>query len=309
LTWTETIDGGLREAVAQGRIRRVSRPTPQAFQSEFLAPGVPVLIENAPPWPASIWNPTALAALGQDVEVTLELGDVMYDETRLVREQLDVYLRRYLLDEPTAGRRPWPPPYLSVFDLLDHFPSLRDAMDFSLFAGAKRYERVRAWLGPAGTLTGFHYDIGDNLLHQVFGSKQVTLVPPSSGKAMYPSRKYDFMSVLSGVDERHPERFPLFLAARSEQIEVTVEPGQTLFIPKYWWHRVRGLSGSISVNCFGWSRSELPRYGWEIAKYALHDLGLWGRRGAAHCVCHAKGRTGGTGLRAKFLRPMPAKTA
>jgi hypothetical protein len=286
-------------------IRRAGRLSRGAFQREFLTPGIPVLIEAPAPWPGNVWNVEAIANLGRDVEVAIEIGDVMQGETRLARDRLGAFVRRHLCDE--APIEPGPLPYLSVFDLLEPFPQLRRAMDFSLFAGAKHYERVRAWLGPAGTRTGFHYDIGDNLFYQLFGEKRVSLMPPSCAGAMYPSRKYDFMTVPSEVDDRDPARFPLFAAAQSERMDVTVGHGQMLFIPKFWWHQVQSLSGSISVNCFGWSRIELPRYGWEIVKYALHDVGLWGRRGAAHCVCHPEERPRGTSIRAKFLQRFPTE--
>jgi lysine-specific demethylase 8 len=297
-------DPAPRPRSAPPPIHRVADIDPQTFRTNYLEPGVPLLIEAPPAWSPAVWNLEALAELGRDVPVTLEVGDALRGETRLAQDRLDRYIRRYL-GQAAPHQASEALPYLSVFDLLEPFPQLRAAMDFSLFDGAKHYERVRAWLGPAGTVTGFHADLGDNLFHQLLGSKQVRLAPPTAHAAMYPSRKYDFMSILGGVDEARLEDYPLFQAARDDWLDVTVLPGQTLFIPKLWWHRVQGLSGSVSVNCFAWSRSELPRYVGEVARYVLHDLGLWGQRGAAHCVCHTDARPHGTGLRAKWLRRRP----
>lgn len=276
------------------RVKTVSRGE---FQRRWLRARTPVMVEEPPAWPREVWSPAALEARGRGVGVELEVGNVMRGATRIQRATLDAYIRRYL-GGGTQGDDEVP--YLSVFDLLAHLPELRAAMDFSLFRGAKRFERIRAWLGPAGTLTGFHTDLADNLLYQAHGRKHVSLVPPACDAFMYPGGKYDFMSVPSAVDEARPAAFPLFERAREERMETELEPGQVLYIPFGWWHRVESLSGSISVNCFAWSWAELPGYLREIARYAAHHAGFLGTRGPAGCVCHTPERPGGTGLLAKF---------
>ena len=53
---------------------------------------------------------------------------------------------------------------------------------------------------------------------------------------------------VSNVDVEHPDlaRFPLFAKAR--HFDAILGPGDALFIPKGWWHYVRALTPSFSVN-------------------------------------------------------------
>ena len=103
---------------------------------------------------------------------------------------------------------------------------------------------------------------------------------------MYPSRKYDYRSSLSEVEPNTWDRarHPLYAGVRP--VQVVLEPGQMLFLPAGWWHRVEGLTPSISVNAFAqdW-RGIIGRQARADLLHGLHRLGLYGR---ADCTCHAR---------------------
>jgi lysine-specific demethylase 8 len=100
---------------------------------------------------------------------------------------------------------------------------------------------------------------------------------------MYPSKRYDFATDCSSVDADRPDhaRYPLFQQVAVS--ELVLEPGDLLFLPRRWWHYVRSLAPSISVNTFGATLVELTAMAPVFGKDVLHHLRLY-RRG--WCTCH-----------------------
>jgi lysine-specific demethylase 8 len=123
------------------------------------------------------------------------------------------------------------------------------------------------WFGPRGTVSPLHYDPLDNLLMQVVGTKQVLLYPRTAGlidDAIDDNGKISLAEQgawtyagsggtqynTSPVNVEDPDfaKYPLF--ASSSPIECTLNPGDVLFIPAKWWHHVRSLTRSVSVNAW-----------------------------------------------------------
>ena len=79
--------------------------------------------------------------------------------------------------------------------------------------------------------------------------KRVRLFAPNQSEKMYP--REDPLSNTSRVDVMHPdlELFPLF--ADVEFVDATLTPGDALYIPPGWWHRVSAATPSFSVS-FWW---------------------------------------------------------
>jgi ribosomal protein L16 Arg81 hydroxylase len=108
----------------------------------------------------------------------------------------------------------------------------------------------RFWLGPAGTVTPLHCDYDDNIFAQIWGSKRIFLAPPHHDEFLYPS---EANAILFGspFDPEAPdfERFPL--ARQATTIECIVHPGDMLYVPAGWYHQVRALTFSLSVEPLG----------------------------------------------------------
>ena len=73
---------------------------------------------------------------------------------------------------------------------------------------------------------------------------------------MYRHAPWSRLPQVSRADAEAPDddRFPRLRAAR--RFTAVVEPGEVLYIPPLWWHQLRSLSFSISVNTWwatGWS--------------------------------------------------------
>jgi len=139
------------------------------------------------------------------------------------------------------------------------------------------------WMGPPGAKTGIHWDAVNAILHQLHGTKRVTLWPPSARANLYPSGKYNHGAELSLVDASQPNltRFPHFAAARS--ISTMLPAGSALFLPAGWWHAVESLDTSISLALRSQSRCELRAAWADDVLRCLHHRGLYKR---GDCTCH-----------------------
>jgi lysine-specific demethylase 8 len=179
--------------------------------------------------------------------------------------------------------------YLSQWEILREFPELTADFAIRTLWPGWRLTWQYAFVGPAHTVTGLHYDFPSNWFCQLRGTKEVILVTADQSKHMCPSRKFDWGATLSAIDITN------LAAQQRERVEfekvrglyARVEPGDALFIPKGTWHAVVALEPSISLAVFGLTPTEVViNGGFAELKRLLHNLRLyrWG-----NCACH-KGR-------------------
>jgi len=162
--------------------------------------------------------------------------------------------------------------YLEYCSIKSDLPELLDDISGFEFANFLRESLTNIWLGNGKTVGKLHFDEYDNLLCQVSGKKTVVLFDPHKNENLYegyireavlsyspPSDSFarttlsDSTSlVMSPVDISHPdlERYPLFKKAKS--MECTIEAGEVLYLPSFWWHEVRSSPDehrrNIAVN-------------------------------------------------------------
>lgn len=270
-------------------IERIHRPSPEAFIRGYLRPGRPVILTGiASAWPAAMWTPANLAERFGGVRIRYETWEG--DES--VNDPLE-FARRQTYHETTIAefyemlaRLPGPTRrlYSAGLDLARVVPAARPElgalepyMDLRGPAGLRRRLQVDPllWLGPAGTVSSLHFDRWHNFFVQLHGRKQWIVIPPEQSEGVYFPCDELGLPLLhwSPVDVEHPDlaRFPRF--AGVEPIEIVVEPGEILFMPIGWWHHVRALDPSISVN-FWWAKPldsarALRRYLYHYARLAL----------------------------------------
>jgi lysine-specific demethylase 8 len=184
--------------------------------------------------------------------------------------------------------------YLKQFDLRT-FPILRkDVAPEEMFRPPSNqwwwwfpmFGTCNLWMGDSrSNKTGLHNDDEENVLCQVSGEKRVLLISPKERENVYVNKLFDSGTECCDVDVSSPDllRHPLF--AQVQQIYcVTLRAGDVLFIPKFWFHEVRPISTSISINYFSstWIQKiwcGTSRFFWDF----LHRLGLYKR---GQCVCH-----------------------
>lgn len=110
--------------------------------------------------------------------------------------------------------------------------------------------QTNIWIGADGCKTPLHYDLSDNFLVQVLGTKKLTLFPPEASDGVYPSQDKGIehtsrLNVFAPID---PVDYPLYQHAAGMAHEVVLNPGDVLYIPRSWWHAVETVEASVSVN-------------------------------------------------------------
>ena len=134
----------------------------------------------------------------------------------------------------------------------------------------------RLWIGgPLKTQT--HNDRDHNLACVIAGRRRFVLFPPEQVANLYVG-PLDNPPPLSLVDPEAPdlERFPKYAAAIAAAQVAWLEPGDALFMPKYWWHHVTSLSPFNAMANYWWGDSaaglERPNDVFLTALLALKDL-------------------------------------
>jgi len=270
----------------EGVLRALDELTPTEFDRylpEFKANGRPVVLRDYHADDAALgsWSFRSFIDRLPDQTIDLDVGDAMVTQGLTFEvESLHDYLRFLASsgDDPRGAER-----YLQGFDIFAGDPSLNDEISFP-HLDEVAVRQVRAgWIGPAGTVTGYHSDIGDNQLSQVVGRKLVKLISPDQADCVYPTRKYDPNGIACAVnaDDWDSQAHPLLADAQANY--VVLEPGDSVYIPGGWFHYVRSIDASISVNQLGYRwRQLLGGKAADQYRRFLHNRGLYGDT----CTCH-----------------------
>ncbi|XP_021707805.1 lysine-specific demethylase 8 isoform X1 [Aedes aegypti] len=227
------------------------RPSMQYFGSEHYEKREPLLLRGIiDDWPAmQKWHdPNYLVGLAGERTVPVEMGSQYSSEDwsqRLVKFK-DFIVDNLNIDgseKPNQNRA-----YLAQHELFDQIPELRKDIHVPDYIGGTDVNpRIKAWLGPKGTISPLHTDPSHNLLCQVFGSKTIILASPEDTPNLYPHEHF-ILANTSRVDMRNVDydQFPLVRAVRLRRL--VLRRGEVLYIPPGWWHYVESLAPSFSVS-------------------------------------------------------------
>ncbi|NND52394.1 MAG: cupin-like domain-containing protein [Flavobacteriaceae bacterium] len=252
------------------------------FNAQYIKKNEPVkMTAMMTNWKATdLWSLDYFEKIGADKETFSYQGNIRQNDTNWQYGEFKDYLNEIRNYDESKTQT-----YLGNMAIAKMFPELLDHVDFSLLQKNVVRNSTSLWIGPPGTITGFHTDrLANNILALVEGRKLVFMVSPKENKYMHTSNKYEPGSKLSDVNLENfdDEKTPLF---RKAHVRYTViHPGEMLFIPQNWWHCVYGLDISISSNNFAftaWDNFKMKST--ELAKRTLHSLKLYGTE---DCVCH-----------------------
>ncbi len=140
--------------------------------------------------------------------------------------------------------------YLKFSPVVHHESSLKTDFDYNWldqFAIKGSFgKKTFLFLGPEGSSTPIHNALANTVFIQVYGQKKWTFWEPSERLflGVRPERRGYFYTHLrqNNVDQT---RFPLAKYAR--KFEITLNAGDVLWFPAFYWHEVQNPSDSIGV--------------------------------------------------------------
>lgn len=176
--------------------------------------------------------------------------------------------------------------YLAQHDLRDLPQELLEDLptpELVRLAGKGDLYSSSLWLGRSPTYTPLHRDSNPNLLMQLAGTKIVRLLDPDVGDAVfeYAQRLIDHQSgetsprtsrtgsasfrgeeMMKGAERSifHDLVWTKMSDGVKNDIilehaqSATLHPGQALFIPKGWWHSVKGVGDGVTASANWWFR-------------------------------------------------------
>jgi Family of unknown function (DUF6065)/Cupin-like domain len=242
-----------RELSPTGRkIERRVNLSQEEFLERYYAANRPViLVGEMAEWPAvSRWTPSYLReAIGSTV--------IEYQGERTKSTRFEMYKddhRRempfaHFIDQITSAEGN--DSYLTAYNSarnVDAFSVLhRDLGFLDKFLSPDVSEpHGMMWIGPAGTVTSLHHDLTNNFIAQLVGRKRLKVVPAADIGKLY-NHQHVFSEIHDLEDPAlDRSQFPLLADARI--YDVTLSPGEIIFIPLGWWHQVKSLDFSVTIT-------------------------------------------------------------
>jgi Cupin-like domain len=110
----------------------------------------------------------------------------------------------------------------------------------------------RVWIGHAANVSS-HYDTVDNLACVAAGVRRFTLYAPQLIDKLYVGPIDNTMAgqpvSLAASSAPDKDRFPLFEEIKDQSLVADLEPGDALYLPKLWWHKVESTAPfNVLVN-------------------------------------------------------------
>ena len=128
-------------------------------------------------------------------------------------------------------------------------------------------------MGSLGSTTPFKYTINyRNYFMVTQGSIKIKLATPQSIKYLYPEYDYDNFEFRSTVNIWAPQNKFLADYDKIKFLEVVLRPGQTFYLPAYWWYSIKILESGTSVAIMNY-RTYMNNVA-VSPYYALHGLQL-----------------------------------
>lgn len=254
----------------------------ETFRKNYFSKDRPVLIKGfASQWGATRnWDLDFLLNLEGDNDVMVLSDNFIQDDNRYRKGTFKAFIEKLKAAERGESVTK---DYLTTLDIFKYYPHLTSDIDFSLFEQHTRTNEITAWIGPKGTVSGFHADVANNMYAQIKGKKMFIITSPKNSRNMYPSDKHIYEAVASQVDITNfsAEEFPNFREVKF--VKAILEPGDVLYLPHKWWHYVQSLDTSISISNFGYTTmGRLTTKFFERAKQSLHKRGYYKPK---NCFC------------------------
>ena len=137
----------------------------------------------------------------------------------------------------------------------DIFPQVLEDIDIPILSSADQQQlstlkplgegslySTMIWMGAYGCVSPLHYDPLDNLLMQFVGTKKVFLCAPDA--RVHAGANGNQVNTSSLNPEIPKERHQSGVSF----LQTILHPGDALYIPKKWFHHIRTVETSVSIN-------------------------------------------------------------
>lgn len=234
----------------------------QQFLDEFYAQHRPVVLEGvAADWPAvDLWTPAYLREKVGPAPVEFQGGRNASADFELYKDLHKKIMPFDAFIDMIGGEETGNDAYITAYNHGTNaaaFACLE--ADLGTLDEYLQPDPGMLWIGPPDTFTPLHFDLTNNLLVQIAGIKEVTLIPPSQTRYLYHTT-HVFSDVSDIDDEDNLARYPL--ARHATPVAVILEPGDALYVPVGWWHQVRSLefSATLTYTNFRWANDAWQDY-------------------------------------------------
>jgi len=120
-----------------------------------------------------------------------------------------------------------------------------EAIREDLGLSALTEERCLVYATPAGTGTATHFDQNANFVLQLRGTKRWLLAP--NHNVSQPMTRHRLGQPLDPELESY-SRLPMPSAMPDDHVEIVLEPGSVLFVPRGSWHATHASTDALSLN-------------------------------------------------------------
>jgi len=226
---------------------------PEDFKRNYFSTNTPVVIKNfAKKWPAySKWSWDYFKEIVGDKKVGI-YNNVKSDAYTPINKADDYTTFGEYVDMVRKGPAAW---RIFLFNIFNHAPQL--TKDFTwpdeyMKGFVKRVPML--FTGGQGSITHIHFDIDlSHILHTQFaGRKKVLLFPYKEQHKLY-RKPFEVLSLAdfsnyydAQKSKLDTKKFPALEIANG--YEITLEPGDTLFMPGGYWHHMEYLDSGFAMS-------------------------------------------------------------
>ncbi len=234
----------LENSITLREVDRVKTISRSDFQTRYLKPEVPLVIESLTEhWPAKRkWTPEFFLRHHGHRQVKVYDGSFADPGTTYMNSLRTIPLSEYIdqVIHRDGDLR------MFLYNLVREAPELKQDLVFPDLADGFSTWFMFMFFGCRGSVTPIHYDIDmTHVFHTPFhGRKRVVLFAPEQSTRLY-RHPFTIRSYVN-VDAPDFDRFPALAGARG--YEAILEPGETLFIPSGYWHHIVYEQGGYAVS-------------------------------------------------------------
>jgi len=224
-------------------IDRKSGLTRETFAKAYLAQHKPVVFTDLTAnWPAiNKWTIEYFKEKYGDLVVPVVSNNFSRPGKGYLSADMRITFREYLelLESGPSDLR------IFAWNIFWKAPELREDFAIPDIMDGFVNELPFLFFGCEGSRVTLHYDVDMShvFLNQIYGRKRIILFPPDQSKQLYhlPFTVSSHVNILDPDFKKHPALKYI------KGLEVMLMPGETLFIPRGYWHYIEYTDGGYSI--------------------------------------------------------------